>query len=189
MQDLVAFARPALGVVEIATGALDLAPGTGLAGVIDDEGALGARPQVVAAIDAAGQFGGQPPPVDVLAAQEIVEHADLAGQDLAQLGAEAVEGFGFEQGPDQQRTEHIGQGLGLGAAFAAEGRPEQAHQRVTLEAFGQFGVREGQGLAEGVGQGGVGTGVAAGRLGLGLGREVLRAWRVCAYMTVYIPSY
>jgi hypothetical protein len=30
--------------------------------------------------------------VDVLAAQEIVEHADVAGQKLAQFGAEAVEG-------------------------------------------------------------------------------------------------
>ena len=83
VQDLVSLARPALGVVEIATGAFDLAPGASLGGVVDDEGALGARPQVVALIDTAGQFGGQPPPIDVLAAEEIVEHADLAGQNLA----------------------------------------------------------------------------------------------------------
>ena len=62
-------------------------------GVVDDEGTLGPRPQVVGLIDSAGQFAGQAPPIDVLTAQEIVEHADLAGQNLAQLGAEAVEGF------------------------------------------------------------------------------------------------
>jgi len=59
---------------------LDLAPGARLAGVIDDKGALGARPQVVGLMDAAGQFGGHRPPVDVLAAQEIAEHADLAAR-------------------------------------------------------------------------------------------------------------
>ncbi len=165
MRHLVSLARAALGVVEIATAAFDLASGASLGGVIDDEGALGARPQVVALIDSTGQFAGQAPPVDVLAAQEIVEHADLAGQDLAQLGAEAVEGFGFKQGPDQQRAQHIGQRLRLGAAFAAEGCLEQPHQRVTLEAFGRFGVREGQGLAQGVGQGGIGTWAAAGAWG------------------------
>ena len=165
MQDLVAVACAALGVVEIATGALDLAPGARLAGVIDDKGALGARPQIIAAIDAAGQFGEDPAPVDVLAAQEIVEHTDLAGQELAQFGAEAVEGFGFEQGPDQQCAQHIGQRLGFGAALAAEGGPEQTRQRMTLEAPGQFGVGEGQGLAEGIGQWGVGTGLSAGLWG------------------------
>jgi len=51
---LVSLARAALGVVEIATGAFDLAAGTCLAGVVDDEGALGARPQIVGLIDSPG---------------------------------------------------------------------------------------------------------------------------------------
>jgi len=93
VQHLVSLAEAALGVVEVATGALDLAAGAGLAGVVDDEGALGPRPQVVGLADAAGQLAGQAPPINILPAQEIVEHADLAGQNLAQLGAEAVEGF------------------------------------------------------------------------------------------------
>ena len=50
-QDLMALAVAALGVVEIATGAFDLASGPSLAGVIDDEGALGARPPVIGVID------------------------------------------------------------------------------------------------------------------------------------------
>jgi hypothetical protein len=73
----------ALGVIKVATGAFDLAPRPSLAGVIDHKGALGARPQVISAIDLAGQFGGQTPPIDVFAAQEIIEHAHLAGQELA----------------------------------------------------------------------------------------------------------
>ena len=97
-------------MVEIATGAFDLAARPSLAGIIDDEGALGARPQFIGVIDPPGQFAGQAPPMDVFAAQEIIEHAHLAGQDLAQFGAEAVEGFYFQQGPDQQGTEHVGQG-------------------------------------------------------------------------------
>ena len=83
LQDLMAFAMAALGVVEIAAGPLDLAPGARLAGVIDDEGTLGAGPQLVGLLDAPGQGAGQAPPVDVLAAQEVVEHAHLAGQKLA----------------------------------------------------------------------------------------------------------
>jgi len=47
MQDLVSLTRPALGVVEITTGAFDLASGPSLAGVVGDKGALGARSQVV----------------------------------------------------------------------------------------------------------------------------------------------
>ena len=147
-------------MVEIATGAFDLASGASLAGVIDDEGALGARPQFIGLIDSAGQFAGQAPPIDVFPAQEIVKHAHLAGQNLAQLGAEAVEGFDFQQRPDQQGTEHVGQRLPVGAALAADRRPEQSGQGVTLDAFGQFGVGEGEGLAQGVGQGGIGAGLA-----------------------------
>jgi hypothetical protein len=41
VQHLVSFPRPALGMVEIATGAFDLASGARLAGVVDDEGATG----------------------------------------------------------------------------------------------------------------------------------------------------
>ena len=88
-------ALAALGVVEIATGAFDLAPGPSLAGIIDHEGALRAHPQVITVKDPPSQFAGEPAPIDVLAAQEIVEHTDLAGQNLAQFGAEAVDGFDF----------------------------------------------------------------------------------------------
>ena len=138
-----ALAVTALGVVKIATGAFDLSPGPRLAGVIDDEGALRARPQVIGAIDPARQLSGEPPPIDVFAAQEIIEHADLALQDLAQFAAEAVEGFYLQQGPNQQGTEHVDQSLPVGTAFAADGLAEQAHQRVTLDPLGQFGVGEG----------------------------------------------
>jgi len=89
--------------------------------------------------------------MDVLAAQEIVEHADLAGQNLAQLGAEAVEGIDLQQGPDQQGTEQVGQRFPVATALAADGGSEQAGQGVLLDAFGQFGVGEGEGLAQGVG--------------------------------------
>ena len=75
-----------------------------------------------------GQFAGQAPPIDVLTAQEIVEHADVAGQNLAQLGAEAVEGFDLQQGPDQQGAKHIGQRFAVRAALAVNGRAEQARQ-------------------------------------------------------------
>jgi len=51
LQDLMSLTVAALGVVEIATGAFDLASGPSLAGVIDDEGALGARPPVIGVID------------------------------------------------------------------------------------------------------------------------------------------
>jgi hypothetical protein len=170
MQDLMSLALTALGMVVIATGAFDLAARPSLAGIIDDEGALGARPQVIGVIHLPSQFRGQTPPIDVFAAQEIIEHADLAGQDLAQFGAEAVEGFYFHQRIDQQGAEQVGQRLPVGAALAADGRGEQSDQRVTLEAFGEFGVDEGQGLAEGIGQGGIGAGLAAGLFGLGPGR-------------------
>jgi hypothetical protein len=40
---------------------------------------------------------------------------------------------------------------------------------VTLEALGEFRVGEGQGLAEGIRQGGIGAGWAAGLLGVGPG--------------------
>ena len=65
--------------------------GAGRAGVIDHEGALGARPQVVVLIDPSGQFGGQGAPIDVLTTQQIVEDTDLAGKELAEFGAEAVD--------------------------------------------------------------------------------------------------
>jgi len=117
-------------------------------------------------IDPPSQFTGPTPPIDVFAAQEIREHANLPGQDRAQFGAEAVDGFYFHQGPDQQGTEHVGQRLPVGAALAADGRAEQSGQPVTPEAFGEFSVGEGQGLAEGIGQGSIGAGLAAGLLGL-----------------------
>jgi len=167
VQHLVSLADAALGVVEVATGALDLAAGAGLAGVVDDEGALGPRPQVVGLADAAGQLAGQAPPINILPAQEIVEHADLTGQNLAQLGAEAVEGFDLQQGPDQQGAEQVGQRLPVATALAADGGGEQASQGVALEAFGQFGIGEGEGLAQGVGQRGVGAGLAGSFPGAG----------------------
>ena len=71
-------ARPALRVVEIATGALNLAARSGLAGVVDDESALVARSDIILGKDPSGQFTGQAAPIDVLPAQKIVEHAHLA---------------------------------------------------------------------------------------------------------------
>jgi len=178
-----ALAVAALGVVEIATGPFDLAPGARLAGIVDDEGALGAGPQLIGLQDPPGQFAGEPPPVDVLAAQEIVEHAHVACQDLAPFGAEAVERPDLEQGPDQQGAEHVGQGFAVGAAFAAQGGAEQADQRVALDPLGQFGIGEDQGLGEGIGQGGIGAGGAAGLGGGGV-------WALgCRHRAVYLPTY
>ena len=130
---------------------------------------------------------GHPPPIDVLAAQEIIEHAHLAGEDLAQFGAEAVEGLYLHQGPDQQGAEYAGQRLPVGAALAADGRTEQADQGVAPEAFGHFRVGEGAGLAEGVGQRGVGAGAAARALGFGSGGGGFAA--SVFHRTVHIPSY
>ena len=95
LQDLMSLALAALGVIEVTTGAFDLAPGPSLAGIFNHEGALRAHPRVITVMDPPSQFAGEPAPIDVLAAQEIVEHTDLAGQNLAQFGAEAVEGFDF----------------------------------------------------------------------------------------------
>ena len=88
-------ALAAFGVIEVTTGAFDLAPGPSLAGIIDHEGALRAPLQVITVIDPPSQFAGEPAPIEVLAAQEIVEHTDVTGQNLAQFGAESVEGLDF----------------------------------------------------------------------------------------------
>jgi hypothetical protein len=125
--------------------------------------------------------------MDVFPAQEIIEHANLTSQDLTQFGTEAVEGFYFHQGPDQQGTEQVGQRLPAGAALAADGCTEQSGQRVTLEAIGEFRIGEGEGLFERIGQRGIGTGAAARALGFGLGRGGFNAG--VRHMTVYIPSY
>ena len=55
--------------------------------------------------------------------------------------------------------------------MAADGRAEQSGQGVALDTLGQFGVGEGQGLAERIRQGSVGTGLAAGFSDSGPGRE------------------
>ena len=120
-------------MVEITTGAFDLTPGPSLTGVIDHERALGARPQIITVIDPLSQLAGHPPPIDVLATQEIVEHTDLANQNLAQFGAEAVDGVDFHQRPDQQGTKDIGQRFSVGAAPAADGGTEAENHAVTAE--------------------------------------------------------
>jgi len=183
------FAHPTLCRVEIATGALNLAPRSGLAGVIDDKGALASRTHLILVEDPPSQLAGQSPPMDVLAAQEIIKHAHLARQNLTEFGAEAVQRFNFQQRPDPQRTQQIGQRFSIGAAFAAHGGAEPPNQRVTLDAFGQFGIDEGQGLVERIGQGGVGTGAAAlaGFRGLRFGRGDFNSG--ASQMTVYRPLY
>ena len=68
-----------------------------------------------------------------------------------------MDGFGLEEWPDQQGAEEIGQGLSVGAALAADRLSEACDQAIALEAFGQFGVGEGERFAQRVGNRGVGT--------------------------------
>src|SRR5271165_6536339 len=59
LENLVALAVATFGMVEIATGAFDLASGPSLTGIINNEGALRSAPQVISAIDPPSQFTGQ----------------------------------------------------------------------------------------------------------------------------------
>ena len=69
------------------------------------------------------------------------------------------------------------------AALAADGRAEQTGQAVTLNALGEFGVGEGEGLSEGIGQRSIGAGAP----GFGLGRGFFMGG--VRHRTVYKPSY
>ena len=114
---------------------MDLGSGALPAGVINDEGALGAGGQIVGQVDAAGQFGGEAAPVDILTALEVVEDAGLAGEELAELGAEAVDGLGLQQGPDQQGAKDVGLGFAVAAAAAAQGGAQEGGEGVALESL------------------------------------------------------